>query len=72
MLVLHAIMWSLYQAQLSSLCAYLARDCLPLPPTPTSMALPRGTLMVLAMRVTCSMACSPRQSQGLQHPLPIS
>ena len=42
---------------------HLAKDCLPLPPTPTSMALPRGTLMVLAMRVTCSIACHSQHSQ---------
>lgn len=34
-----------------------ARDCLPLPPTPTSMALPRGRSMMRAIRVMCSMAC---------------
>ena len=36
--------------------ASLASDCLPLPPTPTSSALPRGSSMMRAMRVTCSIA----------------
>ncbi len=34
----------------------LVRDCLPVPPTPTSSALPRSCLMIRAIRVTCSMA----------------
>eukprot|EP00959_Pyramimonas_sp_CCMP1952_P467517 9491757-Pyramimonas_sp.AAC.2 len=33
------------------------RDCLPEPPTPTSIALPRGRPMMRLMRVTCSIAC---------------
>mmetsp|Transcript_7547 Transcript_7547/g.21075 ORF Transcript_7547/g.21075 Transcript_7547/m.21075 type:complete len:229 (-) Transcript_7547:393-1079(-) len=38
--------------------ANLARDCLPLPPTPTSSAFPCGKPMILAMRTTWSMATS--------------
>ena len=33
-----------------------ASDCLPLPPTPTSMALPRGRSRIRVIRVTWSIA----------------
>ena len=36
--------------------ASLASDCLPEPPTPTSIAFPRGRSKMRVMRVTCSMA----------------
>mmetsp|Transcript_9193 Transcript_9193/g.38628 ORF Transcript_9193/g.38628 Transcript_9193/m.38628 type:complete len:250 (-) Transcript_9193:487-1236(-) len=38
--------------------ASLASDCLPEPPTPTSIALPRGRSRMRVTRVTWSMACS--------------
>ena len=36
---------------------HLARDCFPEPPTPTSIAFPRGWLRMRVIRHTCSMAC---------------
>ena len=36
--------------------ASFARLCLPLPPTPTSIALPRGRSTMRVMRHTCSIA----------------
>ena len=39
-----------------------ARLCFPLPPTPMSMALPLGLVMMRAMRQMCSIACSKRTS----------
>jgi len=36
--------------------AHLVSDCLPLPPTPTNMALPLGCRSTRANRVTCSTA----------------
>ena len=35
---------------------YLVRDCFPVPPTPTSRALPRSCLIIRAIRETCSTA----------------
>lgn len=36
--------------------AYLVRDCFPVPPTPTSKALPLSCLIIRAILVVCSMA----------------
>ena len=36
------------------------RDCFPLPPTPTTRALPRGLSMMRVMRQMCCMATSNR------------
>lgn len=45
---------------------HLASDCFPEPPTPTSIAFPRGWLSIRVIRHTCSMACSPEEQQGWQ------
>ena len=40
----------------SKAAARRVSDCRPLPPTPSSNALPSGSLMTRQMRLTCSMA----------------
>ena len=42
--------------------AMRVRDCLPDPPTPTSMALPRGWRRMRLMRVMCSTASRKKTS----------
>ena len=41
---------------------HLVRDCLPVPPTPTSRALPRSCRTMRAMRDTCSIASMKKTS----------